>query len=515
MKQFVIRTMMILALLAAGGVGTVVVSAQTEQTQQIDPKEAAKQEKARKKQEEKERKAKEKAEREAAKQRAKIEKIKAQQAKDAAKNEQTQQQQTTGGNTWGPEWGENATAAQRGENVRLFNFYSDAYNNKEYDKALGYMRQLIANCPKARVNIYAWGTNIYRQKINSLKDTAERNAIIDSLMVLYDKRMAAFGDDEKYGRSYILKIKARDYYQYRADDKMGMLKLFKEAIDADTEVDPTFINQYFTVLTEEYQENNIETDYFMNEYDKLASLMAKSTDEDAKTSFDALLIRSGAADCTNLEKIFSGRLAEDPDNKEQLAKAFNLLARNKCYTAFFFTVGDKYFAVEPSTSTAIILSKAYEEQKNYDNAMKYLRVAMERETNPVDKANLCVQISGTELAAGRAREAAEFAQQAIQYNPTNGYAYMCLAQAYASGSSICAQFEKQTVFWLAYDTMARARSLFEGNAEQQRTVDSLMRTYREFFPSQSDCFFRGMTAQGEGYNVSCGWISGHTTIRYR
>ena len=53
---------MILALLAAGGVGTVVVSAQTEQTQQIDPKEAAKQEKARKKQEEKERKAREKAE---------------------------------------------------------------------------------------------------------------------------------------------------------------------------------------------------------------------------------------------------------------------------------------------------------------------------------------------------------------------------------------------------------------------------------------------------------------------
>ena len=519
MKKIVLKSMVVLSLVLAGTMGTTSLMAQTqEQTQVVEtPAEKKAREKAEKKaakEAEKARKAREKAVRDSLKQVEKIQKLIAAQQAAAEKSGAAQPQQAPA-TTFGPKWGENATAQQREENVKTFNFFQDAYNNKDYDKALEYMYTLIQNCPKARSSVYANGSNIYRNKIARSKSLEEKAANIDSLMNLYDYRLQAFADDKQYGEVYITKNKAKDYYKYRAEDKQGMLKLFRRGIEIDPEIDATFINQYFTVLVEEYEALNVETDHFMNEYEYLAEKMDKVTDEEAKTSFDALLIKSGAADCANLEQIFSARLENNWNDAKQVEKAFKLMARNHCESDFFLAVGEKYYEQAPSTNTAQLLSKVYENKKNFEKALHFLVVAMESESDPELKANLCVQISGTQLAADNAREAAAYAKKAIEYNANNGSAYICLAQAYATGSNACADFDKQTVFWLAYDLAAKARGLFEGNEDQQAMAATLMSTYREYFPGQSDCFFRGLTEQGAAYTVKCGWVSGTTTVKYK
>lgn len=514
MKKIVIKSMVVLSLVLAGTMNTTTLLAQSQETQQVEetPAQRKAREKAEKKaakEAEKARKAAEKAEKARKAEEEKIAKIIAAQKAAAAKNGEVQEQKPA--TTYGPEWGENATAIEREENVRLFNFFTDAYNNKDYDKALEYMNTLIQNCPKARSSVYAYGANIYRNKIARSKSMPEKVANIEALMNLWDLRLAAFADDKEYGEVYILKNKAKDYYKYRSEDKQGMLQLFRQAIEKDPEVDATFINQYFTVLVEEYQNLNVETDHFMNEYEFMASKMDQVTDAEAKTTFDALLISSGAADCNNLETIFSDRLANNPDDAAQIEKAFKLMARNNCQSEFFLSVGEKYYAQSPSTATAQLLSRAFEANKNYAKALEYLRSAVEIEADPVMKATLCVQISGTELSAGASREAATWAKKAIEYNAENGSAYLCLAQAYVDGAT-CEGFDKQTVFWLAYDMVAKARTLFEGNEAQQELCASLLSTYRNYFPKQADCFFRGMQ-EGDAYTVNCGWVSGSTTVR--
>ena len=84
-----------------------------------------------------------------------------------------------------------------------------------------------------------------------------------------------------------------------------------------------------------------------------------------------------------------------------------------------------------------------------------------------------------------------------------------------SATKDSSQWRKQTVFWLAYDLAAKARNLFEGNEAQQEVATTLMNTYRNYFPAQSDCFFRGLTEQGAPYTVKCGWVSGATTVKYK
>ncbi|MDY3979287.1 MAG: enzyme of heme biosynthesis [Tidjanibacter sp.] len=518
MKKSLIRFALVLTLVGAGSATYNELSAQTTET--VDAKTAAKLEKERQKAEKARLKAEAKAEKERlkaeaaeAKQREKIQKIIEQQAKEAARNGQAQEQTAQQNTTFGPEWGENATPEERMANVQTFNFYNDAYNNKDFDKALKYLDELLVKCPKARSNIYVYGTNIYKNKIARSRTLDDRNAYVDSLMMLYDQRLVNFGDDEKYGRSYILKRKASDYYNFKSDDKQGMLKLFKQAIEADNEVDSEFINQYFMVLTEEYQALNVETDYYMNEYDVLSDKLAKIDNDEAKNSFDALFLSSGAANCDNLETVFKSHLAANPNDEVQIAKAFKFLSKNECRTPFFFTVADNYFALNPTATVAIVIKKAYESVGDNAKALSYLRAAFDREKDQIEKAKLAVEIAGTELAANNARAAADYAHQAMKLNPDSGLAYICLAQAYVTGTSACADFEKQTVFWLAYDTAAKARQLFEGgDAQQIQTTETLMSTYRKYFPSQSDCFFRGLQA-GDSYTVSCGWISGNTTVR--
>ena len=514
MKRIVIKSMVVLSLVMAGTMNTATLMANTVESQQVDetPAERKAREKAEKaaaKEAEKARKAAEKAEKARKAEEEKIAKIIAAQKAAAAKSGVVEEQKPA--TTYGPEWGENATAAEREENVQKFNFFTDAYNNKDYDKALEYMNYLIQNCPKARSSVYANGANIYRSKIARSKSLEEKVANIEALMGLYDARLAAFADDKQYGEVYILKAKAKDYYKYRSEDKQGMLELFRKAIEIDPEVDATFINQYFTVLVEEYEALNVETDHFMNEYDFMASKMDVVTDEEAKTTFDALLIKSGAADCTNLERIFGERLANDPENAAQVEKAFKLMARNNCQSEFFLSVGEKYYAQNPSTAVAQRLSRAFEANKNFDKALEYLRAAIEIEADPAVKANLCVQIAGTELSAGASKEAAAWAKKAIEFNAENGSAYLCLAQAYVDGAT-CEGFDKQTVFWLACDLITKARTLFEGNEAQQEMCNTLLTTYRAYFPKQADCFFRGIQ-EGDAYTVNCGWVSGSTTVR--
>lgn len=515
MKRIVIKSMVVLSLMMAGTLNNTPVMAQTQESQQVEetPAERKAREKAEKKaakEAEKARKAAEKAEKARLKEEEKIAKIIAAQKAAAAKNGEVEEQKPA--TTYGPEWGENATAAEREENVRIFNFFTDAYNNNDYTKALEYMYTLIENCPKARSSVYANGQNIYRKLIARSRTLEEKGAHIDALMKLYDYRLAAFADDKEYGEVYILKNKAKDYYKYRSEDKQGMLQLFRKAIEIDPESDATFINQYFTVLVEEYKDFNVETDHFMGEYEFMAAKMDVVTDPEAKATFDALLISSGAADCANLEKIFSERLANNPDDESQIERAFKLLTRNSCQSEFYLMVGEKFYAMEPSTTTAQILSAAFEANKNYDKALEYLRAAVEMESDPMLKSNLCVQIAGTELAAGAIREAANYANQAIEYNANNGSAYLCLAQSYVDGATSCDDFGKQTVFWLAYDMVAKARGCFEGDEAQVELCNSLMNTYRTYFPKQTDCFFRGLQ-EGDSYSVSCGWVSGTTTVR--
>lgn len=418
------------------------------------------------------------------------------------------------GQQWG---GENSTPEERHKNALDFNFYKDAYTMQRYDDALEILPRLLENSPRGAQNIYVYAINIYKNKIQRSRDVEERKALVDSLLTLYDLRIQYFGDNAKYGRPYILVQKAKDYLSFMPMDRDGVRATFAEAIEANADnPDVDFINIYFNELTTDYKSDLVETDYYLEQYEWLAGLLDKVTApeaEDAKATFDALFVSSNAADCENLEKIFRPRVEANPSDAATLGKAFTLLLRSECYSPFLEQVGEMLYEAEPNAGTAKLVAGAFVKTGDNARAVQFLKAAFDKETDPVLKAMIAVEISGTELSLKNAASAASYASQARQLDPANGYAAIMLAQAYAEGSSACEGFDRQTVYWLAYDILASARSLFPAGSEDQAQIDRTMSLFRQSFPSRDDLFFRGLTTAGAPYDVKCGWISGRTTVR--
>jgi hypothetical protein len=115
---------------------------------------------------------------------------------------------------------------------------------------------------------------------------------------------------------------------------------------------------------------------------------------------------------------------------------------------------------------------------------------------------------------GNYQASADFARQAIGYNPEYGFAYLILGYAYAGGTRNCGDtFDQRTVYWLAYDVTRTAVSkMTEAESNQIRMANEALSRYVRNFPTREDLFFRGISI-GSGYTVRCGWISGGTSVR--
>ena len=407
---------------------------------------------------------------------------------------------------------------ERKENVMTLNSFNDYVTTKDYDNALKQLNILLAKAPKATVNLYIRGAMIYKNKIQRATSVDQKNAYIDSLMYLYDMRCQNFADYSNKGRDmgagYTTQIMAREYSQFRAADRAGIRKYYQKAMTTNNyEVPSDFALNYFNELVEDYKNDEIEADMILDEYGKMDNIIAGAPAEQ-KDSFEALFASSGAANCDHLEAMYKDKFVANPDDAEMVAKAFALMSRAGCSGDLFIQIAEKHYVNAPSADIAIRLASIFENRKEFSRALKYLNESLATEEDPIAKANLYVRIAASELGGGSASAAGSAARQAISLNPQNGYAYLMLAQAYASSASACEGISGQAVYWLVTDVLAKARGVFADDPAQVSSIDSQIASYRAHFPNNEECFFNGLS-EGQSYNVKCGWINGTTVVRPR
>ena len=333
--------------------------------------------------------------------------------------------------------------------------------------------------------------------------------------------MVYFGNHQKNGKDYILDMKARDMLRYCTTDRPLLRAGLKDAVDAGIEagrVNLDIVASYYKYLCEDYEyDDNVTSDIVLAEYERLSPLFAETSaeDEQYKEIFENSFGTSGAASCDNLETLFSAKLEADPDNTALLAQAVALMSRAQCTSDFFFASTEKYYAVNPSSETALFLAQGFQNRGENDKALKYLREALAVEADPARKEPLYVQIALIEISNQNYNAAAEAARELRGINPENGYSYFILGQCYASTPCSEDKVGGTTVYWAAYDAMAQAANLHKDEPEVLKAAQQLMNAYRAAFPPQEQCFFAEL-AQGDRYTILCGFAKGQTTtVRYR
>lgn len=417
-------------------------------------------------------------------------------------------------------WGE--TLEERKENILNSSYLKEEINNHNFDSASGYLHKLIEKCPAASENIYVNGTKLYKQRINRAQTLAEKNAYVDSLLWLYDVRLENFGTHRTRGKDYILERKAREYLTYKESDREGIRNAFEAAIAAQVEAtgkaDPEVLAIYFKNLCDDYSNDVVDAMTVVAAYDGNAKYFEgiAPEQEEFKEQFEKCFAMSGAASCENIEKIFAKKIADAPEDEAVIAQAMDLMSRAKCESDFFLSVGEKYYAMKPSSITAKLLAEAFQNRKEYEKANQYLREALAKETNDAERENLLVRIGILEVTTNDYRNAVEAFREAQKINPEDGLIYYFLPQCYVFGAKNCNGFAKDATFWVAYDMLQKAIPLLEGDyPEFAANAKSLAATYRLAFPTTEECFFNELS-EGSTYTVNCGFVSGvPTKVRYR
>lgn len=378
------------------------------------------------------------------------------------------------------------------------------------DYAYDSWKYCFKNCPASSKNIYIMGAKILKNKIEKSTDEQKAGHYLDTLMVLYDKRMEYFKQED-----YVLGLKGLDLLKYRPSALQEGYDYLKKSVQLGKEnTSPAVFVTFVQASNFLYKNNQKTAEEFISDYLMASDHSVKSKDEDIKnaiTNIETIFAESGAADCASLDKIFTPRFEAEPDNIELLKKITGLLDKNKCGESILYSkTAEALYKIEPSAKAAYNLGNIFELSGDLNKAKEYFTLAAEQETNPEDKALYYYRKGTVAYKQGSFQEAKISGVEATKIKENYGDAYILIGTAYVAGGSSCGSeaFDKSTVYWAAVDKFIKAKSVDESVAEK---ATEMIGKYSVYFPNNEELFFRNLS-EGMGYTVGC-WINEKTTVR--
>jgi hypothetical protein len=169
---------------------------------------------------------------------------------------------------------------------------------------------LFKEFPRCSPTIYANGVNIVKKKMQLSKTGSEQQIWVDTLMMIYDKRIKYFAASSKlYGEAYILGRKGVDLAKYR-----------KEAVDETYDILMRSVNlggkntEYGVIQTAMqttiamYNMGKIDAAKVVENYLKFSDLLAKKKVEDKQKakSTDEKVRKKAEADLATCAQVEAG-----------------------------------------------------------------------------------------------------------------------------------------------------------------------------------------------------------------
>ena len=414
------------------------------------------------------------------------------------------------------------------KNISLFIPYAKSNNFKD---AYPFWKAVYDECPGSTKNVYIYGVQIISWQIAQETDAAKKEALIDELMKLFDNRAKYFGDDERYGKDWIVAQKAQQYNQLKgeATDYTIIYKWLDEVIDEYKEkVDPQAISLLmfasFKLMQgdmDKYKGQYVE-DFLKSSalFDaQLVAAQAANNEKDAenivarKVDIEQNFAGSGAADCETLESIYTSKVEANKGDLAFLKETMTLFRRVGCSeTDLFITCSEHVYKIEPTAESATGLGmKAYRE-KDYTTAEKYYNEAIGMTEDSDLKATLYYLIGIMASQQGQLVKAKTNSLKCIAEKADFGRAYMTIAAVYASGAKGIYPDDpvlSKCVFYAVIDKLEKARQVDPSVASDAARQ---IATYRNYLPTKEEVFMHPDVDLGKNFTIG-GWINETVVIR--
>ena len=398
-----------------------------------------------------------------------------------------------------------------------------------YESALKPWMAVYENCPASSKNIYIYGPRIFKALYEAAPDAAKKKEYLDKTMEIYDTRIKYYGEDDAKGT--ILAYKAYDYMELMGEktDQTVVYSWLGEALkEMKGNMNPLDAYSYYMVASlSQYLNDNSKKDQYLQDYFTVVGYVdqaianAKSANDQANADYLTMVkdgivkgfINSGAGGCKTLTEYYADKVEPNKTNKEFLNEVINALGSVGCSeTDLYFTAAEYLYHLEPSAGAAIGLANKSLRDKDYDTALKYYDEAANLEKDKNKASDYMMQLAGIFSNQRNFAKARQAANDALQYNPNNGEAYILIAQLYASSANnIFSEPEKAgLVYLVAVDKLQKARAVDPSVAGK---ANSLINRYSAAFMDTETAFMMGIKP-GETVFIP-GWIGENTTVRLR
>ncbi len=431
--------------------------------------------------------------------------------------------------------------AQNPECMTNLSIYAEHAKVKNYDAAYTPWKMVYENCPAINKANFSLGERILAHKIES-SSGAEKDKFVQELMALYDNSVKHF--PTKYTKAGVAIDKALLKYDNKMASDEELFNMLDKAFKEDREnfTNPKALYLYFSSLvdlhnagkkdlqdvfdtyddvTEKIEEEN---KILTNEITKLLpkedagtltkkeerSLKVASTNSESygkiASSIDSKL--GALADCNNLIPLYQKNFDAKKGDVKWVKRAVGRMFSKECTDdPLFRQLFEAQLALEPSASAYLYGGTLKQKAGDNQGAIDDFNKAVELETDAYKKSEILYKIATTVRRSSKS-QARNYAQKAIDVYPSNGKAYLLIANLYASSANDCGStpFEKRAVYWKAADMAYRAGRVdpsLSGTASQSAA------SYNAKAPSKTDIFNSGMA--GKSISFSC-WVGGSVQV---
>jgi tetratricopeptide (TPR) repeat protein len=411
------------------------------------------------------------------------------------------------------------SGADSAECIKYLSYYTEYYKQKNYDSALPNWRRAYSICPAtASQNMFIHGTTLMTRLYNQTKDADHKEAIVDTILTLQEKRMATYPKN----RVNILNNKGQYMINYRGDKAKYIYEKVGEIVDElGTNANGGLLVNLLQSSISLYRENQLTADDVIAMYDKVmadvegANPKNEAEEEDnlkARATIESIFADSKVASCENLIAIFGPRYAADPDNLTLVSNIVKLMntADDCASNDLYLNAVTSMYRLDPSYRSAFGLYRLNAARGNVADAAKYLEEAISSpDSDPATDAQYYYEMAAFCYKNGMRGKASEAARKAVELDyGFAGKAYLILGNLWASAT--CGDtVDKWARYWAAADYYQKARNADPSVADE---AASSLASVSRYYPEASEAFMYDLT-KGQSYTVSCGGMSATTTVR--
>jgi tetratricopeptide (TPR) repeat protein len=365
--------------------------------------------------------------------------------------------------------------------------------------------------------MYLDGVTIYRSFIEAAPDGPDREGLIDTLMLIYDRRMENFGDEGN-----VLGRKGIDLLAYRSDDigevqkAYGMLKSSIE-IEGDKSQESVLLLCISAGVALNkagmLDVNQVIEDYIM--LSGMVEQLQKSSPRWERTlaKMDEIVLKDGIFSCESLNRFYEALPEQNKNDQTLLENLVALYSASGCNRSDgYAAASENLYGIDPKPELAHELGLLFITRNDYEKASAYLKEALQEEnTDAETRSGWFYELALVSLALEENCEAIAYAREAISLRNDFSAAIILLGDAFiASRSNLGDEFQQRTAYWAAADQYQKA-ALVDPSVEEV-TGQKLDETSGRY-PDSEETFFHDLK-EGSPYQVG-GCINMNTTVRSR